>query len=43
MATLTVSGSFDDLRASNIRYLEDLANRGQVHVRLWSDMLFRSI
>jgi len=43
MALLTVSGSFDDLRAANIRYLEDLANRGQVQVLLWSDALFRSI
>jgi cytidyltransferase-like protein len=43
MAQLTVSGSFDDLRASNIRYLEDLGNRGQVHVQLWSDALIRSL
>jgi cytidyltransferase-like protein len=43
MALLTVSGSFDDLRAANIRYLEDLANRGQVRVLLWSDALIRSI
>ena len=31
------------MRASQIRYLEDLGNRGQVHALLWSDELFKSI
>lgn len=43
MAMLSVSGSFDDLRASQLRYLEDLAGRGQVYVLLWSDALIKSI
>jgi cytidyltransferase-like protein len=43
MSHLTVSGSFDDLRADQVRYLEDLANRGKVHLLLWSDELFREI
>jgi cytidyltransferase-like protein len=43
MSHLTVSGSFDDIRAPQVRYLEDMANRGKVHLLLWSDELFRQI
>lgn len=42
MATVLVSGSFDDLRSPHIRFLEEAAKRGQLHVQLWSDALFRA-
>jgi len=34
---IIVSGSFDDLRLHHIRFLEEAAKLGQVHVLLWSD------
>jgi cytidyltransferase-like protein len=42
MADVVVSGSFDDLRSPHIRFLEEAARRGNLHVHLWSDELFRS-
>jgi len=42
MQTVKVSGGFDDLRASQIHYLQDTSHRGPVHVLLWSDQLFES-
>jgi cytidyltransferase-like protein len=36
---VAVSGSFDDLDSSDIRFLEEAARMGQVHVFLWSDDL----
>ena len=41
MGDVTVSGSFDDLRSPHIRFLEESAKRGNLHVQLWSDELFR--
>jgi cytidyltransferase-like protein len=43
MATLKVSGSFDDLRSPHIRFLEEASKRAEVLVQLWSDQLFKSI
>ena len=43
MATVKISGSFDDLRSPHIRFLEEASERGEVGVQLWSDRLFRSI
>ena len=42
MSKVTVSGSFDDLRSPHIRFLEEAARGGAVHVQLWSDELFKS-
>jgi cytidyltransferase-like protein len=42
MSKVVVSGSFDDLRSPHIRFLEEAAKRGGVHVQLWSDQLFQS-
>ncbi len=32
-----VSGCFDDMRSANVRFLEEAAREGCVHVLLWSD------
>jgi cytidyltransferase-like protein len=37
MAIVGVSGSFDDLRSRHVRFLEEAAKLGDVHVALWSD------
>jgi len=37
MTTAAVSGSFDDLRAPGMRFLEAAARLGELHVYLWSD------
>ncbi len=37
MKTVFVTGSFDDIRSSHIRFLEEASKRGSVHVLLWSD------
>lgn len=37
MHTVIVSGSFDDLRSRQVRFLEESARLGSVHVLLWSD------
>ena len=42
MSNVVVSGSFDDLRSPHIRFLEEAAKRGDLHVQLWSDDLFQS-
>jgi cytidyltransferase-like protein len=39
MAKAVVSGSFDDLRCSDIRFFEEATRIGQVHLFLWSDDL----
>ena len=41
MADVVVSGSFDDLRSPHVRFLEEAASRGNLHVHLWSDELFQ--
>ena len=34
---VTVTGTFDDLRSTQVRFLEEAAKLGSVHVALWSD------
>jgi cytidyltransferase-like protein len=43
MKRVVVSGSFDDLRSNHIRFLEESAKLGDVHVLLWSDETVRSV
>lgn len=42
MKTVVVTGSFDDLRARHMRFLEEAAKLGAVHVLLWSDEIVRN-
>ena len=37
MASVVVSGSFDNLRSPGVRFLHEASRLGRVHVRLWSD------
>jgi len=37
MNTVTVTGSFDNLRSKHVRFLEEAAKWGSVRVGLWSD------
>jgi cytidyltransferase-like protein len=37
MNTVAVTGSFDNLRSAHVRFLEEAAKFGKVHVALWSD------
>jgi cytidyltransferase-like protein len=37
MKNVVVTGSFDDIRSSHIRFLEEASKRGSLHVLLWSD------
>jgi cytidyltransferase-like protein len=39
---VVVSGSFDDLRSGDVRFLQEAARIGPVHLRLWSDALVAS-
>ena len=34
---VVVTGSFDDLRSRQVRFLEEAAKLGDLHVLLWSD------
>jgi len=43
MPIAVVSGSFDDLRSSDIRFLEEAASLGELHVFLWSDNLVHQL
>jgi cytidyltransferase-like protein len=43
MSGATVSGSFDDLRSRQVRFLDEAAKSGDLHVRLWSDELVMKI
>lgn len=43
MSEVLVSGSFDDLRSADIRFLETAGARGEVHVLLWSDETVRRL
>ncbi len=38
-----VTGSFDDLRSSDVRFLEEAAKFGELHVFLWSDEVVRRL
>lgn len=39
IASTIVSGAFDDVRARDLRFLEEAARSGPLHVLLWSDEL----
>ncbi len=41
LSRVLVSGSFDDLRARKMRFLQEAARLGSVHVLLWSDEVVR--
>lgn len=43
MRKVFVSGSFDDLRSQQVRFLEESARLGFVHVLLWSDRLVETM
>ena len=43
MGTVFVSGSFDDLRSPQVRFLEESARLGPVDVLLWSDHVVEAI
>jgi cytidyltransferase-like protein len=37
MATVTISGAFDDVQAREMRFLQEAARLGPVHAMLWTD------
>ncbi len=37
MRTVVVSGTFDDVRSSHVRFLQEASNLGEVHAILWPD------
>lgn len=41
MLKVVVTGSFDDLRSRQVRFLEEASKLGDVHVQLWSDQVVR--
>ncbi len=41
MLKVVVTGSFDDLRSRQVRFLEEASKLGDVHVQLWSDEVVR--
>lgn len=43
MEKAVVTGGFDDIRCSDIRFLEEASKQGELHVFLWSDQLVRSL
>ncbi len=43
MEKAVVTGSFDDMRSSDVRFLEEAAKQGELHVFLWSDELVRKL
>jgi cytidyltransferase-like protein len=43
MKTVAVTGSFDNLRSNHVRFLEEAAKWGNVHVGLWSDKTLQAI
>lgn len=43
MNTVFVSGSFDDLRARQVRFLEEASRLGSVHVLLWCDAVVEAM
>lgn len=40
---VAAAGSFDDIRSPDVRFLQEAASLGSVHVRLWSDALAGSV
>jgi cytidyltransferase-like protein len=43
MEKAVVTGSFDDIRSSDVRFLEEAAKQGELHVFLWSDGLINKL
>ena len=43
MEDIVVSGSFDDIRTREVRFLEEAARLGYVHVYLWSDQAVKRL
>ncbi len=43
MATVAVSGRFDDLKTIHVRWLQEAARLGELHVLLWSDALVEAV
>jgi cytidyltransferase-like protein len=43
METAIVTGSFDDLRSTDVRFLEEAARWGELHLFLWSDQVVRTL
>ena len=43
MTEVLISGSFDNLRSRQVRFLEEAARLGDVHALLWSDKLVRDL
>ena len=43
MKTVIVTGSFDNLRSKHVRFLEEAAKWGSVHVGLWSDETLQAL
>jgi cytidyltransferase-like protein len=43
MKTAIVTGSFDDLRARDFRFLEEAAKLGSLHVLMWSDEVIQQL
>jgi cytidyltransferase-like protein len=43
MAEVVVTGGFDDLRSYDVRFLEEAAKFGRVHVLLWSDQTTKNL
>jgi len=41
--TAVVSGGFDDIRSADIRFIEEAAKYGRLHVLLWDDCLLKSV
>ena len=42
MSEVVVTGSFDDLRSRDIRFLEEASKLGNLHVLMWPDKLIKS-
>jgi cytidyltransferase-like protein len=43
MTTVIAAGSFDNLRSRHVRFLEEAAKLGELHVLLWSDEVARRL
>lgn len=43
MNAVVVSGGFDDIRSCHVRFLQEAARFGPLHVMLWSDAMVRSL
>lgn len=43
MGNVVVSGSFDDMRSRDVRFLEEAARSGPLHVYLWSDTVVKRL